>query len=100
MVENLAADMESLIKETYSFLSEVQDTYSRIRGEASDRHLGLADDALHDTAREVVEDQDEIFSLIEEKTIGMYNFFFLNQGKKPQGRLNKGHLAEAYERIL
>lgn len=97
---NLAADLEALTAETYSFLKSVQEKYSKIRAVATNRHLGLADDALHDVTRDITQNSNKIFSLIQEKTADMYNFFFLNQGSRPKGRINRGHLAEAYERLL
>lgn len=97
---NLAADLEALTKETYTFLKVIQDKYKDIKALASDIHLGLARDALYDTSRQTTEDAHEIFNLIQEKSISMYNYFFYKKEQRPPGRLNRGHLAEAYERIL
>lgn len=97
--EMLAIDLEALVNETYSFLKDVQNKYQEIKDTASKKHLGNELDALHDVTRKFSEESNAIMSLIEEKQAAMYNYLFYDQGKKPAGRLNRGHLAEAYEHI-
>lgn len=97
---NLAVDLEGLAKETYIFFQDIQEKYLTVKSESVKKHLGNARDAVFDASKAVQDSKEEVLTFIREKQQAMYNYLFLDNKLKPKGRINKGHLAEAYERIL
>ena len=97
---SFAEDLESLVMETYSFLQDVQTKYSNLTITSKKQHLGRERDAQYDVSRMFSEERAAILKLIQDKQAQMYQFFFYASSQKPAGRLNRGHLTEAYERIL
>lgn len=93
-------DLEDIIQSAAAFFKDVQDKYVSLRQTASGEHLGGYRDNELDSQAAALDDESAVMELMETHVAQMQASFFTSQkGGFKGSRINKGHIAEAYERL-
>lgn len=91
-------DLDELVKTMMFFFKELRTEYDKIKAEASKKHLGSEKDQIHDLLLKM-QDSEEIKETFLDRVNQMRSFLLAGGSVGPGGRINRGHIMEAYAHL-
>lgn len=96
--EQALKDLDELVKTMMAFFRELSSEYNKIKAEATKKHLGYEKDRIHDVLLEM-QKNNEIKETFNERVNRMREFLFAGGKIGLGGRINRGHIVEAYRHL-